>query len=86
MQDHVKNEENRAKPPAMRWGQCLGALALTLAVSLCTGPAANASGLLIADGGFGGRLLIKEQIVRVRPSLELSNLINLSYNIEVVLT
>ena len=65
MQDHVKNEENRAKPPAMRWGQCLGALALTLAVSLCTGPAANASGLLIADGGFGGRLLIKEQIVRV---------------------
>lgn len=65
MNYQTTNEQDRGKARGKPWILCLTTLAVAGVLSLFTVPAANASGLLIAEGGFGGRLLIKEQIVRV---------------------
>lgn len=65
MNYQTNNEQDRGKARGKPWILCLTTLAVAGVLSLFTVPAANASGLLIAEGGFGGRLLIKEQIVRV---------------------
>ena len=46
-------------------GYWLPALLVALVLGAMPSGLANASGLLVARGGFGGRLLIKEQVVNV---------------------
>lgn len=60
-----RNQQEHRTARGKPWALGLGTLAIALGLSLFSATAANASGLLIAKGGFGGRLLIKEQIVRV---------------------
>src|SRR5688572_21887440 len=45
--------------------KCLFALLAAAVVTVTTAPPSRAAGLLIADGGFGGVLELKEQDVRV---------------------
>jgi Ca-activated chloride channel family protein len=45
--------------------KCLSVLMAVTVVAIATAPHARAAGLLIADGGFGGVLELKEQDVRV---------------------
>ena len=52
----------RRRPQAFLLGSLVAALVFSF---LPVGGEVQASGLLIARGGFGGRLLIKEQVVRV---------------------
>ena len=52
----------RRRPKAFLLGSLVAALVFSF---LPVGGEVQASGLLIAKGGFGGRLLIKEQVVRV---------------------
>ncbi len=46
-------------------GYWLPAMLVALVLGVMPSGLASASGLLVAKGGFGGRLLIKEQVVNV---------------------
>jgi len=50
--------------PSALW-KCLGAAAFMLSMAIMPIKHASASGLLVAEGGFGGRLEIKEQDIHV---------------------
>ena len=63
-QEWLTDEEGQGnrRRPRTKW---ISAMLLTLVLGVVPSGLANASGLLVAKGGFGGRLLIKEQIVNV---------------------
>ncbi|MDE0935647.1 MAG: VIT domain-containing protein [Mariniblastus sp.] len=63
-QEWLTDEEGQGNRRRSRT-KWISAMLLTLVLGVVPSGLANASGLLVAKGGFGGRLLIKEQIVNV---------------------
>src|SRR5258708_3114704 len=55
---------DRIEAPWKRWKPLALAIALMASFAICA-PPARAAGLLVADGGLGGQLEIKEHSVRV---------------------